>query len=279
MEAHYTPPSRHPMLLLEQEMRLRGLSRNTRESYLYYVRACLVWTQKSPRDVATADVRAYLDYLYQAGRSPSTLNCAYSALQYYFEKILHRHFFAQIPRAKQPKRLPIILSKGEVRKLIEKTGNPKHRCIVSLLYGTGIRVGELVRLQMNHIDFDRGVIHIQRSKGAKDRVVMIPLSLRETLLHQQRLKQPTDFLFTNGRGGRLTETTIQKVVAMAAIRATIGKPVTPHTLRHSFATHLLETGTDIRYIQTLLGHAKLETTQIYTHVAANQLSTIKSPLD
>jgi integrase/recombinase XerC len=108
---------------------------------------------------------------------------------------------------------------------------------------------------------------------------MIPKSLRETLLHQQRLKQAADFLFTNGRGGRLTETSIQKIVAQAAERTGIGKPVSPYTLRYSFATHLLELGTDIRYIQELLGHARLETTQVYTKVATGRLAEIESPLD
>lgn len=260
-------------------MRLRGLSRKTRDSYLYYVRDCLKYTRKSPREVAAADVRGYLNHLIQAGRSPSTLNSAYSALQFYFEKILYRRFFARIPRIKQPKRLPIVLSKNEIVRMIEGTENSKHRCIISLLYGTGLRVGELVRLRMNYFDFDRGVIHIQRSKGSKDRIVMIPKSLLDTLRNQKRLKSAGDFLFTNGRGGRLTEASIQKLVLQATQRAKIGKNVSPHTLRHSFATHLLENGTDIRYIQELLGHARLETTQVYTRVAAGRLAEIESPLD
>lgn len=279
MDASFTPTSRDPLVNFEQEMRLRGLSRKTRDSYLYYVRDCLKYARKSPREVAGADVREYLDHLSRAGRSASTLNCAYSALQLYFEKTLYRRFFGRIPRAKQPKRLPVVLSKAEVMCMIELTDNPKHRCIISLLYGTGMRVGELVRLRMNYIDFDRGVIHIQRSKGSKDRIVMIPKSLLDTLLNQKRLKSADDFLFTNGRGGRLTEASIQKTVWQAAERAQIGKNVSPHTLRHSFATHLLENGTDIRYIQELLGHARLETTQVYTKVAAGRLAEIESPLD
>lgn len=267
------------MSLFDQEMRLHGLSKNTRESYTYYVKDCLVRCTKSPRDVSGQDVRDYLESLSKAGRSPSTLNCAYSALQYYFEKILRRKFFASIPRSKEPKKLPIILSKEEVVRLIRGTTNVKHQCIIRLLYGTGMRVGELVRLRMAQFDFDRRMVHIERSKGAKDRVVMIPASLYDILRAQERLKQPSDFLFTNGRGQHLTEATIQKIIHQAAARAGIKKAVTPHTLRHSFATHLLEAGTDIHYIQALLGHARLETTQIYTHVTTQQFSLLKSPLD
>ena len=151
--------------------------------------------------------------------------------------------------------------------------------MLCLLYGTGMRVSELTHLRMLAIDFDRNIISIAHAKGAKDRTTLLPCSLKELLLKQKRLKRPTDFLFTNYQGGHLTESTIQIIIGEAAARAEIAKHVTPHTLRHSFATHLLEAGTDIRYIQALLGHAKLETTQVYTHVAVNHLATITSPLD
>ncbi len=279
MNSRHYRPSTDPMFLFIQEMKLRNLSRKTIECYRRYVDDCIRFASKSARGITGPDIRAYLSWLVENGKSGSTLNTAYSALQYYFERILHRKFFASIPRSKEPKKLPSVLSLGEVARLVSTTLNPKHRCIIQLLYGTGMRVGELVRLRMNQIDFDRNCIHIQRSKGAKDRVVMLPQSLRETLLNQLRLKQPTDFLFTNGRGGRLSETSIQKIVREGTIRAGITKPITPHTLRHSFATHLLESGTDIRYIQELLGHARIETTQIYTHVTAKAARTIVSPLD
>lgn len=163
--------------------------------------------------------------------------------------------------------------------MIDKTSNPKYHCAISLLYGTGVRVGELVRLKMRDIDWDRKLLRVCQGKGKKDRLVMLPAKLQPVLARQGQLKPAEEFLFTNGRGGRLTEATIQKAVAQAAARAGLAKIVTPHTLRHSFATHLLEAGTDIRYIQELLGHAKLETTQIYTHVASNIIGSITSPLD
>ncbi|MEK7623294.1 MAG: site-specific tyrosine recombinase/integron integrase [Patescibacteria group bacterium] len=279
MNTPHWRPSRDPIRLLEEEMKIHGLSQNTKQSYSYYIRDCLRFSKKSPRDVNGGDIRAYLAYLTDQGKSPSTVNSAYSALQYYFQKILRRKFFADIPRQKEPKRLPIVLSADEVARLINSIENPKHLCMIQLLYGAGLRVGELVRLKMNHFDFDRHCIHIQRSKGAKDRIVMLPEILHETLLNQRRLKAPEDFLFTNGHGGRLHERTVQMIVETAAARANIQKPISPHTLRHSFATHLLENGTDIRYIQELLGHARIETTQIYTHVTAQAARSIVSPLD
>ena len=163
--------------------------------------------------------------------------------------------------------------------MIEVLTNPKHRCVVSMLYATGVRVSELTHIKMRDIDLDRMMLRVFQGKGKKDRMTILPLSLKDVLKNQQRLKRPDDYLFTNGRGSKLTEATIQKIVAQAAQKAGVSKTVSPHTLRHSFATHLLENGTDIRYIQELLGHAKLQTTQIYTHVANTVLMGIKSPLD
>lgn len=272
-------PSRDPILLLKQEMKLRNYSQKTVKSYIHYINECLRFASSGPREIKEKDVRDYLEYLADSGKSASTLNTAYSALQFYFGKILRRKFFINLPRAKKEKKLPVVLSKSEVKRMLELTQNPKHYCILSLLYGTGMRVGEIVKLKMEDIDFERKQIHIFRGKGAKDRYVMLPESLIDALTRQRKLKKTDDFVFTNGRGGRMIERTIDKVVKQAVERAEISKKVSPHTLRHSFATHLLEQGTDIRYIQELLGHAKLQTTQIYTHVAANNLESIKSPLD
>jgi len=272
-------PSQDPMLKLRQEMKLLQLSEKTVKSYLHYISSFLTESRKSPREASTQDIRGYLEKMANCGVSASTLNTAYSALKFYFGRILHRKFFLALPRAKKVKSLPTVLSKEEVERMIGVMENKKHKCIISLLYGTGVRVGELVRIKMSSIDLDRMVLLVFRGKGMKDRVVILPNKLRETLLIQSRLKLPGDYLFTNGRGSRLTEKTIEKVVKQAAEKADIRKHVSPHTFRHTFATHLLENGTDIRYIQELLGHARLQTTQIYTKVAVNNLQKIKSPLD
>lgn len=272
-------PSRDPIYLLKQEMKIRNFSQKTIKSYLYYITKCLNWSNKSPRDITGEDIRLYLEKLAEDNVSASTLNTVYSALRFYFVSILHRNFFVYIPRARKSNYLPVVLSKQEITRMLEMTKNKKHHCIISLLYGTGLRVGELVRIKMRDLDFDRMLLCVFQGKGKKDRMVILPATLIEVLSGQARIKKTDDFLFTNGRGGRLTEATIQKVVSQSAQLAGITKNVHPHTLRHSFATHLLENGTDIRYIQELLGHAKLQTTQIYTHVANKNLQGIKSPLD
>ena len=291
MNPHYRP-SRDPMILLRQEMKLRGFSQKTIESYLHYTEEFFRFSEIDPKSAQQSDIKAYLEYLADKNYSSSTLNTAYSALSFYFDKILHRKFFVYLPRARKEKHLPVVLSKEEVKRMIAGTINPKHNCIISLLYATGVRVSELTHIKMRDIDLDRMLLRVYQGKGKKDRMTLLPKSLKDILIRQCKVKTQNDFLFTNGKvgyasqnlptvggGGRLTETTIQKIVSQAAERAGIKKNVSPHTLRHSFATHLLEAGTDIRYIQELLGHAKLQTTQIYTHVAASNLAGIVSPLD
>lgn len=263
---------------LAQELRIRNYSSKTAESYIHYNQEFLRFCEKDPREVNTEDIKNYLDFL--AGQwSASTVSVAYNALQFYYKIIWRRQFFVNLAHPRKEKRLPVVLSKEEAVKLINILTNPKHRCIVSLLYGCGLRVSELTHVKMLDIDLDRMLLRVFQGKGKKDRMTLLPKALKTILESQRMAKQSSDYLFTNGRGGRLTETTVEKVVNMAAKRAGIAKNVTPHTLRHSFATHLLENGTDIRYIQELLGHAKLQTTQIYTHVANNNLKNIISPLD
>lgn len=278
MNTHYRH-SRDPMIKLQQEMKLRNFSQKTVKSYIFYIKECLRFSGVDPRSTTQKDVRSYLEYLVDKNLSASTLNIAYSALKFYFSNILHRKFFSYIPRAKKVKKLPVVLSKNEVKKIISSIKNKKHQCVVSLLYGTGLRVSELTHLQMQDIDLERRLIMVSKGKGFKDRLTLLPGSLCLILKNQKKLKKSNDFLFTNSQNGRLTEATIQKIVKKAVQYAGIDKKISPHTFRHSFATHLLESGTDIRYIQELLGHSNLKTTQIYTHVSKTGLSDLESPLD
>jgi integrase/recombinase XerD len=263
---------------LARELRIRNYSQKTADAYVYYNQELLRFCLKNPREITTEDIKNYLDYL--AGRrSSSTVSVAYNAVQFYYKIICHRNFFVNLRHPRKEKHIPVVLSKEEVARMLAVPMNPKHNCIISLLYGCGLRVSELTHVKMRDIDIDRGLLRVFQGKGKKDRMTLLPKLLTPILANQRRLKQPDDYLFTNGRGTRLTEATIQKVVVLVARRAGIAKNVSPHTLRHSFATHLLENGTDIRYIQELLGHAKLQTTQIYTHVANSSLKNIVSPLD
>ncbi len=193
---------------LARELRIRNYSRRTIESYVHYNAALLRFLQKDPREVTTEDIRTYLDHV-ASTKSPNTVSVAFNAIQFYYKEIWKRSFFIHLKHPKKPKRLPIVLSKEEVRRMIDLTINSKHRCMISVLYGAGLRVGELVRLKMCNFDFDRGLIHVVQAKGAKDRYTVLPQSLRDTLLNQKRLKQQGDFLFTNEyRGGRLTEASV-----------------------------------------------------------------------
>lgn len=275
---HYRP-SRDPVELARQEMKLRGFSQKTIKSYIHYINEVLRFASIGPREIKTTDIRDYLEFLFASGKSASTLNTAYSALKFYFESVMKRGFFVNIPRAKNKKRLPTVLSKLEINKMLEMTINPKHHCIISIMYGCGLRVSEVVGIRMLDIDLDRKMLRVYRGKGDKDRYVVLPEKIMLVLRKQMKLKQKNDFLFTNFQNGKMSTRSIDKIVKSAVRLTNINKSVSCHTLRHSFATHLLENGTDIRYIQALLGHARLETTQIYTHVANSSLAEILSPLD
>jgi site-specific recombinase XerD len=196
----------------------------------------------------------------------------------YLEKIMFRKFFATIPRAKKEKHLPEVLSKDEIIKMLSHLKNPKHHCIISLLYGSGLRVGEVVRIKMKDLDLERMVLLVRQGKGKKDRFTILPESLKDILNKQRKIKSSNDYLFTNPNNKHLSEASVQKIVAKTARGVGINRVVSPHTLRHSFATHLLENGTDMRYVQELLGHSDIRTTQIYTHVTNSAIRNIKSPL-
>jgi site-specific recombinase XerD len=199
MNPNYTYPSWDPMVKFQQEMKLRNFSQKTIKSYLQYTRECLRFATVGAHEVTAKIVRDYLEFLVDNGKSASTLNIAYSALQLYFEKILHRKFFSGIPRAKNTKTLPTVLSKQEVSRILEVIENKKHHFIVSLFYGTGLRLQELQHIQMCDIDLDRKLLKVTQGKGKKDRMVMLPNKLTEVLNIQMKLKTPQEYLFTSNR--------------------------------------------------------------------------------
>jgi len=272
-------PSQDPILKLNQEMKLRKFSQKTIDSYQYYITALLKYSSKNPKTVNTEDIRGYLEYLADKNSSASTLNCAYSAFKLYFEKILCRRFFTHIPRAKSSKTLPETLTKEEVKKILGTIQNVKHKLLLGLMYSSGLRVSEVVNCKVKDLDFEGKLMRVRLAKGAKDRTTILSEKVCAVLQKYVKNKNTADYVFESDRGGKLTERTAQKVFTDALQKSGIKKPATCHSLRHSFATHLLEAGTSIRYIQELLGHARLETTQIYTKVANNNLQNIKSPLD
>ena len=267
---------------MDEEMMLRGFTRETRRVYLAHVRRFYVGCERTDPVAASDEVRRWLLHLLQSGLSHSYTNQAVSALRF-----LHRHVLdapapvAKIPRPKRRKSLPKILAEAEVKRFLAALKSPKHRAIAFVLYSAGLRVSEAARLKVTDIDAERGQIHIREGKGRKDRYVMLSPVVLEVLREYARVERPYDWLFPAGhrRDRHIISRAIQRQVTRAAQRAGIEKRVTPHILRHSFATHLLEAGTDLRYIQELLGHTNISTTVIYTHVARRDAHRITSPID
>jgi site-specific recombinase XerD len=272
-------PSQDPILKLKQEMKLRRFSPKTVKSYLYYITDILKQSNKNPKTVNTEDIRGYLEKMADEGKSSSTLNVVHNALKFYFEKILRRKFFTHIPRAKMSKKIPEVFTKSEVKKILGTIRNVKHKLILGLMYSSGLRVSEVVNLKVKDFDFENKLLFVRNAKGAKDRTTILSKKVSDVMEKYLRNKNSNDYVFESEFKKKLTERTVQKVFAKALGESEIKKCASCHSLRHSFATHLLEGGTDIRYIQELLGHKRLETTQIYTKVAKNKLKNIKSPLD
>ncbi len=220
-------------------------------------------------------VKDYVRYLLTV-KEPSSVCVQIGAIKFFFEVVLDRKI--DIPYPKKNKKIPVVLSVWEVGKMISCTNNIKHKLILKLLYGCGFRVSEIVNLRKNDILFEEGLIIVRLGKGKKDRYVKIPDSILNEIKSYLDFNED-DYLFVSQRRGKLSVKTIQKIVENSAKKAGIRKKVHPHTLRHSFATHLLENGTDLRIIQKLLGHSSIKTTQLYLRVSNASIKNIKSPLD
>jgi integrase/recombinase XerD len=265
-----------------QKLELRYYSYNTAKVYIPMFERFLNYFPASTKlmDLNEQDILNYLQSLVQQGRSNTFVNQSINAIKFYYEVVLEMpNRFYSVQRPPKQETLPKVLSKAKVLEMIHQTANIKHRCIISLLYSAGLRRSELIQLNLTDIDSDRMMIRVTQGKGNKDRYTL----LSETLLKDLRIYylayKPQTFLFEGESGGLYSATSVRQIVNKAAKKACIRQKVTPHMLRHSFATHLLESGVDLRYIQTLLGHNSSRTTEIYTHVAVGGLANIKNPLD
>ncbi len=226
------------------------------------------------------EIRAYLSNQVALGRSDSMLNQIINSIKFYFEIVLGMpNRFYEIERPQKKERLPEVLSKQEIQRIISCTNNLKHKCILSTIYSAGLRVSELLSLKIKDLDSDRMMIRIENSKGGKDRYTLLSNSLLKDLRDYYNEYKPKNYLFEGQYGHEYTSGSVRKILKKACVKAGIRKDVRTHTLRHSFATHLLEQGTDLRSIQTLLGHSNIATTEIYTHIANNTMKNIKNPLD
>ena len=261
---------------LEVELKISKNSEYTLRNYLKANKDLLDYIGKEPLEITPDDIKIYLAENLVEKASVSTI-LFLAAIKYSFNRILNSDITSSIKRPRKETRIPQVLSKAEVKKLLEALKTEKSKLMVSLMYACGLRVSELVGLKLIDLNFEERMGHVRQSKGKKDRIFNIPQFLYEELISQHKNQKDEIYLFT-GRSGKLTTRNIQKIVASAAKRS--GIPNTHcHTLRHSFATHLLENNVDIRKIQELLGHADLSTTQIYTHVSREELKKVKSPID
>jgi integrase/recombinase XerD len=265
-----------------EDMKLRNLSPRTIEAYAMRVGAFARHFGRSPQDLGRDDVRSYLLHLVQHEHASwSVYNQTVAALKFVYEVTLQRQGVLQRIRCpKQPKKLPVVLSLEETARFFAAIVGLKHRAILMTAYAAGLRISEVVALRLEDIDSQRMVLRVRQGKGRRDRNVMLSPRLLALLRDYWKLARPADWLFPGDVPGRpITAGSVHGICAQAARAAGLGKHVTVHTLRHSFATHLLEAGTDIRTIQVLLGHRNLKTTAIYTHVSPTAVEATRSPLD
>lgn len=273
-----TTPLRQRMI---EDMTVRNLSATTRATYVGAVKKFSQFHGRSPADLGIEDVRVYQLHLVEQKVAWATLNHTVSALRFLYGVTLGRNDLPErIPYARVPKTLPVVLSMTEVARLIEAVDDLVCRTALTTAYATGMRTAELLTFRIEHIESARGLIRIEQGKGRKDRYVMLSPTLLATLRGYWKDVRPGRWFFPRADGsGPLDAATLNAASMRAALLARIGKPVTVKTLRHCFATHLLEQGVDIRIIQALLGHAQLTTTAVYAKVSAQLIATTKSPLD
>jgi site-specific recombinase XerD len=268
---------------MHETLVLKSYSENTLKTYCGEFAQLLQAIKNVNVDTLTPErLRSYFLYCTQTLKlSENTLHSRMNAIKFYFKQVLKREkmFFDEIPRPKKQSLLPKVLSKQEVVRLFAQVENLKHQIILKLCYGMGLRVSEIVALKITDIDSDRMLVRIENSKGKKDRYTPLPQSILDDLSRYYKEYQPKEYLFEGQYGGQYSIRSVQAVFKTAMNKAKIKKTVGIHGLRHSYATHLLEAGTDMVFIQKLLGHKDVKTTQIYAKVTDKQLSRVKSPLD
>lgn len=267
---------------MQRKLQIARYSANTIDTYLNATKLFFQhYPKKNPKDISAADIEAYQHELASTRKvSNSYLNQVVNAVRYYYKDVLgdaYRVKFIERPRGER--KLPKVLSEQEVAAILKAPTNLKHRCILMLIYSAGLRLGELIALERTDIIPERKQVLIRGGKGGKDRVSLLSERLLKLLDEYLVAYTPRHFLFEGPNGARYSDTSVQQIFKHAKQKAGITAPATVHTLRHSFATHLLENGTDLRYIQTLLGHSSSKTTEIYTHVSTKAIGKIRSPLD
>ncbi|PIO07194.1 hypothetical protein COU59_03570 [Candidatus Pacearchaeota archaeon CG10_big_fil_rev_8_21_14_0_10_34_12] len=268
---------------VRKECRRRRLSPRTTKTYLYCIHRFLNWTKKDLGKISKKEVREFLNYLSDKKLSGNSLNTYHMALRFLFTQVLEKRMWIDIKYSKVPEKLPSVLTKEEVRKLLNAIQNWKHRLMIEFLYGSGLRVSELLNIKAKDLELGKGYGFVRNGKGGKDRLIVIPKVVQEKIKNLIEIENiiVENFLFKSNRNKKYHMRSIQKIIKDSARKAKLKnwEEVHPHTLRHSFATHLIENGYDITNVQAMLGHKSPETTLIYTHIASPKLINTKSPLD
>jgi len=264
---------------LQEYMRLKNYSPKTIRAYTGCAKSLYKYFKKPLDKITEQEFKDFLNNFFKKNYSAQTVNQYHAVLKLIFTKIYKIPFDFSIPYAKRAKKLPIVLSRQEIKTILNQISNLKHKLMLSMIYAGGLRVSEVINLKIKDIDLKSKTLIIRKGKGRKGRMTILSESLIPQLKLIIEASVGENYLFPSNRGGKLTSRTMQKAFQQALKKSKIKKETSCHSLRHSFATHLLENGTDIRYIQELLGHSNLKTTQIYTKVAKHQLAKIKSPFN
>ncbi len=269
------------LMKMEECITLKGYSPETQKAYLGHIKRFMSFISVDSQEIYSHNIRQYLLYLLEKDKSHAYVNQAVSSIKFLVKEVLHRRdIIIDLPRPKKEHKLPDIMSRQEVSQILKSIKNPKHKAILMLTYSAGLRVSEVVRLKIDEVDSKRMLIHVKLGKGRKDRYTILSEVALKTLRTYAKSCSLKDWLFPGATmGNHLTERSAQKIFEVARDQAGIKKQVSIHSLRHSFATYLLEGGTDLRYIQEILGHKSSKTTEIYTHVSEKEIRRIRSPLD
>jgi site-specific recombinase XerD len=277
------PVNHTAMKRMHETLLLKGYSANTVKTYCNeFAQLLYLLNEVSVNSLTSERLRAYFLYcVKKLNLSENIIHSRINAVKFYFEQVLHRDklLFEEIPRPKKKSLLPKVISKKDIAKIFAQVENLKHSVMLKLCYGMGLRVSEIVNLKINNIDSSRMMVHIEGAKGKKDRCITLPSSILDELRTYYRKYRPKIYLFEGQHGGQYSIRSVQAVFKTAMRKAKINKSVGIHGLRHSYATHLMECGTDMVFIQKLLGHRDIKTTEIYAKVSNRQLGKVKSPLD
>lgn len=266
---------------LATELKIRGFSQKTVESYLLHNKQFLDFVKKEPMQIEEQDVKNYMAYLMSEKQyKPRSMSLALSSLKFFYENILNKNIMGKIKTPKLDKKIPVVLTNEEVKSLLNAIENPKHKILISLMLSSGLRVSEAVSMKMEDINFEEKTLTVRSGKGKKDRLTIISTKLVDDIKEylKENKKENNPYLFPV-RDTHVTIKLAQKVIKQSARKANLSKRIYCHALRSTFATNLMNSGVNLRFIQALLGHANLSTTELYTRVTTEELKKIKNPLD